>query len=298
MRAQATAERTDGAIVNALSIDVEDYFHVSAFSAHIDRDDWLSCDQRLENSMRRVLGLLAEHNTKATFFVLGWVAQNYPGIVRAIAAEGHEVASHGLAHVRVSDQTPDEFRADIARTKTMLEDLSGAAVNGYRAASFSITKDVTWAFDVLGEEGYRYSSSVYPIRHDHYGLPDAPRFAFPAGTNNALLEIPISSVQAFGRNLPCGGGGYFRLAPYGLSRWALRKVNDADRQPCMFYFHPWELDDEQPRIPNLPIKTRFRHYLNLSKEEARLKRLLSDFPWDRIDRVYGDELQELAKAAS
>ena len=284
-------------MVNALSIDVEDYFHVSAFSHHIARDDWMTCDQRLEASMVKVLRLLAEHDTKATFFVLGWVAERYPSIVKDIAAQGHEVASHGYAHFRVSEQTPAVFQEDIRRTKGMLEDLSAAAVRGYRAASFSITGDTTWAFDILQEEGYRYSSSIYPIRHDHYGLPDAPRFAYRADTSNSLLEIPISSLTVFGRNLPCGGGGYFRLAPYRLSRWALRRLNNRERQPCVFYFHPWELDEEQPRVPNLPLKTRFRHYLNLSKEEARLRRLLADFEWDRFDAVYQDELNELAKAA-
>ncbi len=284
-------------IVNALSVDVEDYFHVSAFSSRIEKRDWSGCEQRLEGSMAKVLGLLDEHGTKATFFVLGWVAKHYPAIVSSIAAAGHEVASHGWAHIRVTAQTPDEFAQDIRLTKKTLQDIIGIEVKGYRAASFSFTEEVNWAFDVLCEEGYRYSSSIYPISHDHYGLPNAPRFAFRTGQRNDFLEIPVTSINAFGRNLPCGGGGYFRLSPYIFSRWALRNVNKQEKMPCMFYFHPWELDPEQPRIRGLTAKTRFRHYLNLSREEGRLRRLLRDFEWDRIDRVHHEKLQNISAAA-
>lgn len=275
-------------ITNALSIDVEDYFHVSAFADRITPSQWSSYPQRLEANMDNVLAVLDEHRTKATFFVLGWVAERYPAMVRDIVAAGHELASHGFAHVRVTDQTPDAFRDDIRRTKRLLEDTSGVAVRGYRAASFSITATVPWVFGVLAEEGYRYSSSVYPIRHDHYGIPDAPRFAYQPQPTADVIEIPITTVRALGRNLPSGGGGYFRLFPYRMTRWALRQVNRVDHQPCVFYFHPWEIDPRQPRLANLPLKTRFRHYVNLNRMEGRLRRLLRDFGWDRVDAVFLD----------
>jgi polysaccharide deacetylase family protein (PEP-CTERM system associated) len=200
-------------------------------------------------------------------------------------AEGHELASHGMEHRPVYSQSPDEFRADIRRTKAMLEDAGGVAVTGYRAASFSITANTFWAFDVLAEEGYRYSSSIYPVHHDLYGIPDAPRFAFRP-KEGKLLEVPMSTVAMFGRNLPCSGGGYFRLLPYAVSRWGFRQVNARDKKPAIFYFHPWEIDPDQPRQHDAPLKSRFRHYLNLHRMEKRLGRLLRDFAWDRMDRIY------------
>jgi polysaccharide deacetylase family protein (PEP-CTERM system associated) len=223
---------------------------------------------------------------KATFFTLGWVAERHPDLIRRILAAGHELASHGFAHFRASDQTPEEFRADVRRTKRLLEDTGGSEVQGYRAASFSIGADNLWAIEVLAEEGYRYSSSIYPVRHDHYGMPDAPRFPHRPVGARGVLELPISTVRFAGRNLPIGGGGYFRLAPYAAFRWALRRVNRDDGMPAVFYFHPWEIDPDQPRPDGLSAKTRFRHYLNLGRMERRLAAMLADFAWDRIDRVF------------
>lgn len=269
---------------NALTIDVEDYFQVSAFAPHIKRSAWETTPCRIERNIDRILGLLAHGGAKATFFTLGWVAERFPRIVRDMVAQGHEVASHGQAHLRASDQSPDEFAEDINRAKRVLEDVAGVEVRGYRAPSFSIGEGNLWAFDCIAEAGYRYSSSVYPVRHDHYGMPDAPRFAFRV--RERLLEIPITTARVFGRNLPAGGGGYFRLAPYSLSSWAIRRVNQLDQRAAIFYFHPWEIDPKQPRVEGVSAKTRFRHYLNLDRTEGRLQRLMRDFHWDRVDRVF------------
>lgn len=272
------------AITNALTIDVEDYFQVSAFAPYIDRAGWDARECRVERNVERILALLAEHGATATFFVLGWVAERYPQLVRRIAAQGHEVASHGYGHERASDLAPPDFDADVRRAKAVLEDLSGTAVAGYRAPSFSIGPRNWWAFDALAASGHRYSSSIYPIRHDHYGMPDAPRFAHPVA--DGLIEIPITTLRMLERNLPSSGGGYFRLLPYAVSRWMLRRVNTVDRQPAVFYFHPWEIDPGQPRIDGIDAKTRFRHYLNLERTEGRLRSLLRDFEWGRMDRVF------------
>lgn len=271
--------------VNAMSVDVEDYFQVSALESHFHRDRWDRQICRVHHNTERVLELFAGRGVRATFFVLGWVAERYPQLVRRIVAEGHELASHGYAHVRVTQQTPAEFKSDAARTKRLLEDIGGCEVRGYRAASYSIGAKNLWALDVLGEIGYRYSSSIYPIRHDLYGMPEAPRFAFTHGSGR-LLEIPVTTVEVLGQKLPCGGGGYFRLLPYALSRWAMRRVNHCDEQACVFYFHPWEIDPQQPRPRKLRLKTRLRHYLNLNRMEQRLIRVLTDFRWDRLDRVF------------
>ena len=271
--------------VNAMSVDVEDYFQVSAFANTVRRSDWETLTCRVERNVDSVLQLFADFDAKATFFTLGWVAESYPHLIRAIVDAGHELASHGYEHIRVDRQNPDDFRADVRKTKALLEDLGGTAVKGYRAASFSITKDTLWAFRILEEEGYSYSSSVYPIRHDHYGIPDAPRFAYRPTESQSLVELPITTFSLFGQHLPCGGGGYFRLLPYELSRWAMRRVNQQDGQACIFYFHPWEIDPEQPRVSDLTRLSRFRHYTNLHRMERRLRRLLADFSWDRIDRV-------------
>jgi polysaccharide deacetylase family protein (PEP-CTERM system associated) len=273
-------------LVNAMSIDVEDYFHVSAFEKCISRSDWVELPSRVERNMERVLSLLAQHEATGTFFTLGWVAERFPQVVRSIVGEGHEIASHGYDHIRVSQQTPGQFKEDVKRSKGLLEDITGSRVLGYRAASYSIDERTLWALDILGELGFRYSSSIYPIHHDLYGMPEAPRFAFHH-KGNGLLEIPISTVRLFNINLPCGGGGYFRLMPYLASRWALERLNKAERQPCVFYFHPWELDPEQPR-QKASLRSRVRHYLNLGRMEKRLEWLLSDFNWDRIDRVFLD----------
>lgn len=274
------------AIANAMTVDVEDYFQVQAFADQIRRDDWQAMECRVERNTDAVLQLFADAGCRATFFTLGWVAERYKPLVRRIVAGGHELASHGLAHYRVDHQSPEQFRTDIRRTKAMLEDAGGVPVSGYRAASFSIGAKNLWAFDVLAEEGYAYSSSIYPIRHDIYGMPDAPRFAFRPKGENGILECPITTVSLLGRNLPCGGGGYFRLLPYGVSRWLMRQVNRQDGRPCIFYFHPWEIDPAQPRQAGVSLRTRVRHYTNLSRMEHRLRRVLGDFRWDRMDRVF------------
>jgi polysaccharide deacetylase family protein (PEP-CTERM system associated) len=274
-----------GGISNAMTVDVEDFFQVQAFAGCIERSDWESFPCRVEANTERVLGLFAEASVSATFFVLGWVAERYPDLVRRIVAAGHELASHGYDHIPVYEQSAGEFRSDVRRTKQMLEDTGGAPVHGYRAASFSIGAKTLWALDVLAEEGYEYSSSIYPVAHDLYGMPNAPRFPFHP-LQNRFLEVPMTTLSVFGRNFPCSGGGYFRLAPYSVSRWALRRVNERDREACVFYFHPWELDPEQPRPRGAPLKSRVRHYLNLRRMEGRLRRLLADFAWGRMDRVF------------
>ncbi len=280
-----------GAHVNAISVDVEEHFQVGAFEGIIDRADWDRHPSRVERNTETVLALFDAAGVKGTFFTLGWVAERFPALVRRIVDEGHELASHGYGHVRVFNQEPEAFREDIRRTKAVLEESGGTRVRGFRAASFSIDARTPWAFEILAEEGHDYSSSIYPIRHDHYGMPDAKRLAFrPAGANG-VLELPISTIRLAGRNLPCGGGGYFRLLPYGFSRCALARVNRVDGAPAIFYFHPWEIDPGQPRQPGIGAKTRFRHYINLGRTEARLGRLLRDFGWDRLDRIVDDTLR-------
>lgn len=282
------ATRQPGAspVTNAMTVDVEDYFQVSAFEPHVSREHWHSHPCRVEANTDRILELFAASDVKATFFTLGWVAERYPGLVRRIVDNGHELASHGWQHIRVSAQTAAEFRADITRTRQLLEDTGGQAVKGYRAASYSIgASEAPWAWNALAEAGYRYSSSIVPIRHDHYGIPDAPRFAFQA-IEGRLLEVPITTVALAGRNLNCGGGGWFRLFPYAFSRWALNRVNAQEHQAGIFYFHPWEIDPQQPRPEGLGVKTRFRHYLNLHRTYGRLQRLLGDFRWGRMDDIF------------
>ena len=273
-------------VINALTIDVEDYFQVSAFAPHIPRSEWPTRECRVERNVDRILAMLDRHGTQATFFTLGWVAERYPALVRRIVAEGHELASHGYGHERACDQTETAFFADINLAKLILEDLAGQEVKGYRAPSFSIGARNLWAFDCLERAGYRYSSSIYPIRHDHYGMPEAPRHAHPVG---GLLEIPATTLRFLNRNWPASGGGYFRLMPYSLSRWMLRRINHVDHLPAVFYFHPWEIDPDQPRIPNISSKTRFRHYVNIHRMEARLQRLLGDFHWARMDHLFLSE---------
>lgn len=275
-------------VANAMSIDVEDYFQVAAFDAHIDRDQWDTLECRVERNIERILLLLERRQASATFFTLGWVAERYPAMVRRIVAAGHELASHGYGHDRVSALTADAFREDLLRARGLLEDTGGVAVLGYRAPSFSIGRDNLWAHEVLADTGHRYSSSVYPIAHDHYGMPEAPRFAWR--TQAGIVEIPPSSLRLLGRNLPASGGGYFRLLPYSISRWSLARINRVDGQPAIFYFHPWEVDPGQPRISQAGLKSRFRHYLNLERTEQRLDRLLTDFRWDRVDRVFAEQI--------
>ena len=271
-------------ITNALTIDVEDYFQVSAFAPFIERSDWDMRECRVERNVDRVLARLDKNGTHATFFTLGWIAERYPTLVQRIVAGGHELASHGFAHERVSDLSEAEFFSDIHRAKVLLEDIGGVQVQGYRAPSFSIGSGNLWALDTLERAGYRYSSSIYPIQHDHYGMPDAPRFAHQV--REGLIEVPPTTLRMFNRNLPSSGGGYFRLFPYPLSRWMLRQVHRRDRVPAVFYFHPWEVDVEQPRVHGIDFKTRFRHYVNIGRMEQRLGYLLRDFRWGRMDHIF------------
>ena len=271
-------------LTNALTIDVEDYFQVSAFAPYIRRDEWDARPCRVERNVDRILELLAEREVKATFFTLGWVAERYPQLVKRIVQGGHELASHGYGHERASDLDPAAFTDDVTRAKAILEDLGGLPVLGYRAPSFSIGRGNLWAFDVLARAGYRYSSSIYPIAHDHYGMPESPRFAYRLP--NDLLEVPVTTLRMGGRNLPSSGGGYFRLLPYAVSRWMIGRVNRADQEAAVFYFHPWEIDAGQPRIAGINAKTRFRHYVNIPRMEGRLQALLRDFRWGRMDHIF------------
>ena len=272
------------ALTNALTIDVEDYFQVSAFAPHIARSSWDTRECRVERNVGRILHMLADGRAKATFFTLGWVAERYPALVRQIVDAGHELASHGYGHERASDLSEQAFFADIQSAKAILEDIGGVEVKGYRAPSFSIGKGNLWAFDCLLRAGYRYSSSIYPIQHDHYGMPDSPRHMYQV--RPGLVEVPITTLRLFNRNFPSSGGGYFRLLPYALSRWMLNRVNTVDQQAGIFYFHPWEIDSAQPRVEGIGAKTRFRHYVNIDRMEGRLTQLLRDFRWGRMDQIF------------
>jgi polysaccharide deacetylase family protein (PEP-CTERM system associated) len=272
-------------VVNAMTVDVEDYFQVSAFEKCIRREDWPQWPVRVEDNTRRVLELFAHKGVHATFFVLGWVAERFPALVRDIAAAGHEVASHGYGHERVTTLTREQFRDSVVHSKQLLEDLTGTAVLGYRAPSYSIGPGTLWAHEELREAGYRYSSSIVPLHHDLYGMPSAPRFAFFSEASG-MLEIPVTTARRWGRNWPCGGGGYFRLLPYALFKRGLLRVNRHEQSSGVFYFHPWEIDPEQPRVPGVTRKNRVRHYLNLSRTVPRLQQLMRDFRFDRMDRVF------------
>ncbi len=281
---------------NAMTVDVEDYFQVQAFARCIGRAQWDGFASRVEANVDAILEHFAAARVTATFFTLGWIAERHPIMVRRIVAAGHELASHGYDHTRADAQTPANFRADVRRTRRLLEDIGGEPVRGYRAATFSIGARNQWAFGVLEEAGYAYSSSVNPIRHDLYGMPDAPRVPFrPDG--GTLWEIPLTTVRACGRNWPCSGGGYFRLLPYGLFRRGLELVNQRERRPGIFYFHPWEIDPAQPRVAGCGWKSRFRHYTNLSRMAGKLDLLLRDFAWDRMDRVFAGHLASGTHAA-
>jgi len=271
---------------NAMTVDVEDYFQVYAFESYIKKSQWDTLEHRVQNNTKHILDVFAEHNVKATFFTLGWVAERYPELVKRIVNEGHELASHGYEHIRVTEQTPEQFRADVRKTKKLLEELGGVEIQGYRAASYSIGRDNLWALDILAEEGHKYSSSIYPVKHDLYGMPEAPRFAYHPIQGNDFKEIPISTLKMGSKNYPCGGGGFFRLYPYFISRWAFNRVNNTEQQPGIFYFHPWEIDAKQPRQENLAFKAKFRHYLNLQRMEGRIKSLLTDFEWDTMQAVF------------
>jgi len=265
-------------IINALTVDVEDYFQVSAFASNIDRTKWDECESRVEVNTQKLLDLFAKHNYRATFFVLGWVAERYPKIVREIHSRGHEVACHGYSHQLIYNQTPDVFREETLRAKGILEDIIQGPVLGYRAASYSITKQSLWALDILAECGFTYDSSIFPVHHDRYGIPDAVEEPHEIKTPSgySLVEFPITTRNYFGYRLPIGGGGYFRIYPYGFSRAALKGINQKRGKPFIFYLHPWEVDPDQPKIETNWL-SRFRHYNNLDKCETRLSRLLNDF---------------------
>ena len=271
--------------MNAMTIDVEDYFHVSVFEKTVDRSRWDTLETRVRANTGRLLDLFDERGVRGTFFVLGWVAERYPDLVKAIAARGHELASHGYAHRLVYDQTPEVFREDVRRAKDLIEAAAAQPVRGYRAPSFSVTSRSLWALDVLVEEGYTYDASIFPIRHDRYGIPGAPRWphAIDRGRGR-IFEVPGSTVRIGSTNLPVAGGGYFRILPYAWTHWGIARVNRTERQPAIFYLHPWEIDPGQPRLPASRLG-RFRHYRNLGKVEPRLRRLLADFSFGPLRHV-------------
>ena len=279
---------------NALSVDVEDWFQVGAFERTIDRADWDGLTHRVEGNTGAVLDLFAQANVKATFFTLGWVAERYPALMRRIVEQGHEVASHGYDHARVFTFTPEEFRADLRKARAILEDAGGQAVTGYRAPSFSIDARTPWAHAILAEEGYAYSSSVAPIRHDHYGWPQSPRFAWKPVAGSPLVELPVTTARLGNRTLAAGGGGFFRLLPYAFSRWAIRQVNGQEGRPAIIYFHPWEIDPDQPRVADAPLRSKLRHYSNLSAMAGKLRRLTRDFAWTRVDALAAAEAARAA----
>lgn len=272
---------------NALSVDVEDWFQVGAFENTIDRSDWEGLNRRVEANTDACLAMFAKADIKATFFTLGWVAHRHPQLIRRIVEQGHELASHGWDHARVFTLTPDQFRDDLAKTRACLEDAGGTAVIGYRAPSFSIDKRTPWAHPILAEAGYTYSSSVAPVVHDHYGWPEAPRFAFAPVAGSGFLELPVTTAKLWRWTLAAGGGGFFRLLPYQFSRWAVRQVN-AEAQSAIIYFHPWEIDPSQPRVANAPLRSKLRHYTNLSVMAPKLERLIGDFAWGRVDEIVAD----------
>jgi polysaccharide deacetylase family protein (PEP-CTERM system associated) len=272
-------------VLNAMTVDVEDFFHVSAFESVISPSQWKDYQPRVDTNTRRLLDLFAKKEVKSTFFVLGWVAERYPDLIKEIHSQGHEVASHGYAHKRVILLSRDEFLQDVKRSKNHLEDLLGEQIIGYRAPSFSIGYSNEWAFEVLAELGFKYSSSTYPVKHDLYGTPDWPRFAYNRPEN--IIEIPIPTLRLMGKQIPIGGGGYFRLYPYKVTQKLVSKYLRQEKQPYSFYFHPWEIDADQPRLKNAPLKSRFRHYVNLHRTEAKLIRLLDDFNWSTMRYVYG-----------
>jgi polysaccharide deacetylase family protein (PEP-CTERM system associated) len=278
---------------NALSVDVEDWFQVGAFEGVIDRGDWDNLPRRVERNTDEVLALFDEAAVKATFFTLGWVAARHPALIRRIAEAGHEIASHGWDHRRVFTLDEKAFRADLDQARKAIEDAGGAKVSGYRAPSFSIDARTPWAHDVLAGEGYAYSSSVAPIRHDHYGWPGSPRFAWRPVEGSALIELPVTTFELAGRRFAAGGGGFFRLLPYALSDWAVRRVNREEQRPAIFYFHPWEVDPGQPRVAQAPLKSRLRHYTNLSAMRPKLLKLLQAHAWGRTDEVAAAERERL-----
>ena len=288
---------SDTMIVNGLSVDVEDWFQVGAFENTISRADWDGLELRVGDNVARILDLFDEAGVKATFFTLGWVAERNRAAMQSIVNRGHELASHGYDHTRVFTLTRNQFSADIAKARSILEDASGKAVTGYRAPSFSIDARNPWAHQVLAEHGYAYSSSVAPVVHDHYGWREAPRFAFDPVPGSDLVEIPVTTALLGKRRLAAGGGGFFRVLPYSFTRWAIRQVN-SDHRPAVFYFHPWEVDPDQPRVSNASVRSRLRHYTNLSRMAGKLSNLLGDFAWGRMDELAAKERSRSVKWAA
>ncbi len=279
---------------NIMTVDVEDWFQVGAFESTIKRSDWARLEHRVARNCDIVLGIFEDAGVKATFFTLGWVADHYPRLIRRIADAGHEIASHGWDHRRVFQMTQAEFEADLSRSRQAIEQASGIPVLGYRAPSFSIDHRTLWAHQTLAAQGYAYSSSVAPIHHDHYGWPDSPRFAWQPVSGSTMREVPITTAHLFGRRVAAGGGGFFRLMPYAMFHSLVTQVNRVDRQPAIFYFHPWEIDPNQPRVSGAPFKSRLRHYLNLNQMGGKLRRLLADFEWGRMDEALMTPLAQVA----
>ncbi len=280
----ATAGKAD-ALLNAMSVDIEDWFQVGAFETVIDRADWDSLEHRVERNTNAVLALFDEAGIKATFFILGWVAERYPALMRQIAAAGHEIANHGYDHARVFTLSANQFRADLDRSRKIIEDTSGQQVTGYRAPSFSIDQRTPWAHEILAEEGYVYSSSVAPINHDHYGWAGSPRFAWKPVDQSGLIELPVTTVKLGKRTFAAGGGGFFRLLPYEVYRQSIRKMHRDNGRGAIFYFHPWEIDPDQPRVADAPLRSKLRHYPNLKIMRAKLLRAGQDFRWGRVDEL-------------
>jgi len=284
MQTEMNYQSNNSKPLNAMTVDVEEYFQVSAFDRYVSRDDWGNYPSRVEQSTDRILEMFDKYQVHGTFFTLGWVAEKFPELVKRIVDSGHELASHGWDHVMVTRFDEQQFFDDVSKAKRVLEDIGGVEVVGYRAPSYSFTDNNRWAHGVLADAGYRYSSSVAPIKHDLYGMPDAPRFRHLVA-NNRVTEFPITTTKLAGRNLPCGGGGWFRLYPYLLSRWAIKRVH-AEQQSAIFYFHPWEIDPGQPKIKGISSKAYFRHYQNLSRMEGKLAELLNDFEWGTMAEVF------------
>ncbi len=289
---------TSALLINGLSVDVEEWFQVGAFEGVIDRASWDSLGSRVERNCDQILAMFDAAGVKGTFFTLGWVAERHGALIRRIADAGHEIASHGWDHARVFTLDRQRFADDLTRSRKALEDASGTRVSGYRAPSFSIDQRTPWAHAVLAEAGYAYSSSVAPVVHDHYGWRAAPRFAFRPLPDAALIEIPVTTAEFAGRRLAAGGGGFFRVLPYGFSRWAIRQVNQREARPAVFYFHPWEVDPDQPRVANAPLRSRVRHYTNLGRMAGKLDRLLREFSWGRMDDLAAQEAKRVVEFAA
>ncbi len=285
-------------VVNGLSVDVEDWFQVGAFEGVIDKDDWDSLDCRVDRNCNLILDMFARLEVKGTFFTLGWVARRHGALMRRIVADGHELASHGWDHARVFTMDQQLFARDLERSRKALEDAAGVRITGYRAPSFSIDHRTPWAYMALHEQGFEYSSSVAPIAHDHYGWRDAPRFAFRPLPWSGLVEIPVTTALFAGKRLAAGGGGFFRVLPYAFSRWAIRQVNRQEGRPAVFYFHPWEIDPNQPRVAHAPMRSKLRHYTNLSVMADKLEQLIGDFAWGRMDMIALREAQQAVELAA